>query len=235
MGGRVLVAEGGRIEADEVAIPPSPLSSSVPLTSPGSNLLSTAQDASEPATGEAADGTSDRLAAICTSVNRLADSAEHYHVRAQQREAVIDHLSSEVDRLRRGDRRGILRPLLAEVCRLRNDLLRQADDLPADFDAERARLLLRSYAETVELMLEDNGVIAYSVGKGDPFDPRMHRRVGDEPAADVSAAGHVAAIRRGGYLDVEANSPIAPAEVIVFSRSPAEPDAASGTNERNEQ
>jgi molecular chaperone GrpE len=188
---------------------------------------------------DTADATADQLAAICQSVSRLAGSAEQYHARAKQREAVIDHLSSEVDRLRRGERRGVLRPLLAEVCRLRNDLLRQADELPADFDAERARVLLRSYADSVEVMLEDNGVLPYAPGEGEPFDPRMHRRVGDRPTSDLSAAGHVAAIRRSGYLDVEASSPIAPAEVVLFSRGPAVPGSESGTesgtDERTEQ
>ena len=79
------------------------------------------------------------MAEIAASVRDLAESAERYHVRAEQREAVIDHLHAEVDRLRRGERRGLLRPLLVEMCRLRNDLLRQAGELPADFDARAGR------------------------------------------------------------------------------------------------
>jgi molecular chaperone GrpE len=173
--------------------------------------------------------TDDVLAGISGSVGRLADACERYHDRAEQRESVIDHLIAEVDRLRRGDRRGVLRPLLAEICRLRNDLLRQADGLPSDFDAERARALLRSYADTVDLLLEDNGVRAFSPALMDAFDPRMHRRVGDEPAFDAAAVGCVASVRRDGYLDVEASSPIAPAEVVVFSRAAAPPRAEPGT------
>jgi len=103
-------------------------------------------------------------------------SSERYHARAEQREGVIDHLHAEVDRLRRGERRGLLRPLLVEICRLRNDLLRQAEDLPADFDAGRARLLLRSYADSVELALEDSGVATFAPEQGDQFEPRLHRR-----------------------------------------------------------
>ena len=52
--------------------------------------------------------------------------------------------------LRRGERRGLLRPLLADMCRLRDDLLKQAATLPAEFDAAKAADLLRSYAETIE-------------------------------------------------------------------------------------
>jgi hypothetical protein len=45
----------------------------------------------------------------------------------------------------------------------------------------------------------------------------MHRRVGGEPAPDPALIGRIAQVRRDGYLDVDANSPIAPAEVVVFA------------------
>ena len=82
------------------------------------------------------------VAEIAAAVRDLASSAERYHERAQQREGVIDYLRSELDVLRRGERRGLLRPLLADMCRLRNDLLRQASGLPADYDAKKAAELL---------------------------------------------------------------------------------------------
>jgi molecular chaperone GrpE len=161
------------------------------------------------------------LVTISGNVERLAAAAERYHARAEQREAVIDNLHAEVDRLRRGERRGLLRPVLVEVCRLRNDLLRQAEDLPADFDAERARLLLRSYADSMQLALEDNGVAAFAPEPGDRFEPRMHRRVGGEPTSDPGLAGSVARIRRDGYLDTDSGTPVAPAEVVLFTAAGA--------------
>ena len=192
---------------------------------------------------ESADEPADASTEILQALRELADSSERYHVRAEHREGVIDHLHSEVDRLRRGERRGLLRPLLVEMCRLRNDLLRQADDLPPDFDAERARVLLRSYADSMELALEDNGVVTYAPEEGTIFEPRMQRRVGGEPTSDPAVAGRVARVRRHGYLDVEANTPITPAEVVLFSAVSAaptapdpgpDPDPAPDTEERNE-
>ncbi len=150
-------------------------------------------------------------------MRELADATDRYHARAEQREGVIDHLHAETDRLRRGERRGLLRPLLVEMCRLRNDLLRQASDLPADFDADRARVLLSSFADSVEIALEDNGVVSFGPQPGDPFEPRMHRRVGGEPTANPALAGHVARVQRHGYLDVDASGPIAPAEVVLYA------------------
>jgi hypothetical protein len=169
------------------------------------------------------------LAGISEAVRELAVGSERYHARAEQRESVIDHLRDEVERLRRGERRGLLRPLLAQMCRLRNDLLRQAEDLPGDFDAERARLLLRSYADSVELALEDSGVVTFTPSEGDTFEPRMHRRVGSEPASDSAIAGRVASVKRSGYLDVDANSAIAPAEVVLFGPGRAAPADAEGS------
>jgi molecular chaperone GrpE len=163
------------------------------------------------------------LAEISVAVREVADLSRRYHARSEQREGVIDLLSSELEVLRRGERRGLLRPVLTELARLRGDLLSQAAALPADFDAAKAADLLRSYAETIELALESNGVVTFVPDDGERFDPRRHRRVGAAPTEDPALAGHVAAVRRDGYLDIEANSPIAPAEVTVFA-----PARASG-------
>lgn len=187
-------------------------------------------------------GISAAVQGLATSVQRLATSSERDHTRAEQREGVIDHLHSEVDRLRRGERRGLLRPLLVEICRLRNDLLRQAEDLPSDFDAGQARVLLRSYAESVELTLEDSGVATFAPQERDRFEPRLHRRVGGEATSDPELAGRVARVRRSGYLDIDTDSPIAPAEVVLFmltsapsAGSPAEHgDPGEGRSNRHE-
>ena len=170
----------------------------------------------DPAPAEPAETIADLLAGISEAMRLVTVASDRYHARAEQREAVIDHLLAEIERLRRGERRGLLRPLLVQICRLRNDLLRQAMDLPSDFDAERARALLRSYAESVEFTLEDSGVVIFTPSEGDAFEPRMHRRVGSEPATDPPVAGRVARAKRHGYLDVDANSVIAPAEVVLF-------------------
>ena len=229
----------GRESADAAALPP-------PGTAQGNDRAAHADSAD--------DGTPALLAGLSAEVRRLADSSAQYHARAEQREGVIDHLRSELEQLRRGERRGLLRPLLVEICRLRDDLLRQADGLPGDFDTERAGLLLRSYAESVEIALENSGVIAFAPAAGDPFEPRMHRQVGGVPGSDPALAGRVAQVRRSGYLDVEASRPISPAEVVLFravSTEPADisapgvqadpaatdpemPRPASGTDQRNE-
>jgi molecular chaperone GrpE (heat shock protein) len=171
-------------------------------------------DGVSPDAGTAATGQSDTE--IAAAIHRLADSAENYHDRAQQREGVIDYLRSELELLRRGERRGLLRPLLTQMCRLHADLVRQAATLPPDFDTAKAVRLLQSYAETLGEALEDNGVVTYQPEQGDHFNPRRHRQVKREPSTDPALAGRVAAVRQSGYLDIEADNPLAPAEVAVF-------------------
>jgi len=196
---------------------PGPAPDPAPDTAPGEDSLpAEAGSAANAGPSEAA-----LLAELTAAVREVADLSRRYHARAEQREGVIDHFRSEIDTLRRGERRGLLRPVLTEMCRLREDLLSQAETLPADFDAAKAADLLRSYAETLELSLENNGVNTYTPGNGDRFDPRLHRRVGGDVTTDPALAGHIAQVRRDGYLDIEANSTIAPAEVTIFAVRPA--------------
>jgi molecular chaperone GrpE (heat shock protein) len=111
--------------------------------------------------------------------------------------------------------------VLTDLCRLRGDLLSQSAALPADFDAAKSADLLGSYAETIALTLESNGVVPYAPDGGEQFDPRLHRRVAGEATHDPAQAGRVAGVRRDGYLDIEADRPIAPAEVTVFAAAKA--------------
>lgn len=225
-------AEAVGSKADAVNEAKAPAGSAEPGDAP---LADTAgADAAEPgdtdeaAATEAADAPAPAgqalLAEVALILRENADAADRYHTRAEQREGVIDYLRSELETLRQGERRGMLRPVLTEMCRLRDDLLKQAATLPGDFDAAKATELLRSYAETIELTLESNGVVTYAPDSGDPFNPRMHRRVRGEPTADPALNGHIAGIRRDGYLDIEANSPIAPAEVTVYAVTKKEQD-----------
>lgn len=195
-----------------------PAAATVPEASEGSTAPGgpEAADVAE-ALPTAGDSEGDPVSLVSAAVQDLADSAQRYHDRAEQRESVIDYLRSELELLRRGERRGLLRPLLTDLCRLRNDLLRQADGLPADYDAEKAAGLLLSYAESVELTLEGNGVVTFAPDEGDAFDPRRHRKVRSKETTDPELGGRVAGVQRVGYLDVESHSPVTLAEVTVYA------------------
>jgi molecular chaperone GrpE (heat shock protein) len=182
------------------------------------------EEASQPATV---------LSEMNATLAELVNQAESFHARAEQREGIIDHLHRELERLRTGERREVLRPLLVELGRLRHDLLRQAEELPADYDATRASDLLRSYAETVSDLLEDNGVVSYAPEQDERFEPRRHRKVGDEPNDDPGRGSCVAKVRRDGYLDLATDVPLAPAQVVLFKR-PAANESPAAIDESEE-
>jgi molecular chaperone GrpE len=204
--------------APEGAPEPGPQGAAEGGPPPAADTVSPSTD-QVPAEPDAGDTAEPPLAELSVAVRELAGAAERYHDRAAQREGVIDYLRSELETLRRGERRGMLRPLLTTMCRLRNDLMRQAETLPPDFGAEQAVELLISFADTVQFALEDNGVSSYRPEAGDPFDPRTHRRLRGAQTTDPDQAGRVAQALRDGYLDLDAGLPIVPAEVTVFMAS----------------
>ena len=156
------------------------------------------------------------LADLAAEVRRLAAAAEQYQERASQREGVIDYLRSELELLRRGERRGLLRPILTEMSRLHADLARQATGLPEKFTVDMAARLLDNYADSLKDALEDNGVVTYAPEVGDAFDPRRHRQIKSVATPDPDLDGRVAAVRKPGYLDIEADSLLSPAEVTLY-------------------
>lgn len=120
--------------------------------------------------------TVDPLMGVSASLVRLVAEFEKHHQRAAHRESVIDNLHTELEKLRTGERRGVVRPLLASLARLRDDMLKQATSLPDEFDAARAQKLLRSFADSIEITLGDFGVGIYTPELGGEYDPGVTRR-----------------------------------------------------------
>ncbi|MFD6680168.1 nucleotide exchange factor GrpE [Micromonospora parva] len=147
--------------------------------------------------------------------------------RAAAREQVIDRLHEENQRLRAGERRHLLRPLLTDLQRLRHDLLRTAAGLPPTFDATAAAQMLRSYAANLELTLERGGISVLTPAVGATFDPSTQRATAAEPATDPAQDGTVAAVVLDGYHDVEAGRTALPAAVRVHRWIP-DPEPTAG-------
>jgi molecular chaperone GrpE (heat shock protein) len=133
-------------------------------------------------------------------------------------------MHGELEQLRRGERRSLLRPVVTEVCRLRDDLLRQADTLPADFDQKRAADLLRSYADSLEFTLDDNGITTFAPEAGEAFQARLHKVASKVPTRDGALVGTIAAVVSPGYRDVEADAVIAGARVVVYVADASAPE-----------
>ncbi|MGY0236042.1 nucleotide exchange factor GrpE [Longispora urticae] len=144
---------------------------------------------------------------------------------AAARERTIDRLHEENQRLRVGERQLLLRPLVTDLHRLRDDLLRQAGALPGEITREQTAALLASYVVSVEQTLERCGVRVLTVAPGDPYDPYRHRAVGTVPAAGPEGDGLVAEVLGDGYHDAVSDRVVAPAAVRVARWTPpAEPE-----------
>ena len=164
----------------------------------------------------------DLLLELKDAVTRLSSGVEKYHQRAAHREVVIDHLHEELEKLRASERRSTIRPVLLAVARLRDDLLRQGRDLPADFDAARAQRLLQSFADSIEITLDDFGISVHTPEVGEAFEPRRHKAVAATPTDEATLVRTIAGVRRDGYLDVEAAVTLSQAEVAVYVDGPTQ-------------
>jgi molecular chaperone GrpE len=112
----------------------------------------------------------ERLAAIDARLGELNDRAAH-------REAVIDRLHGEKEELRRGERRALLEPVVADLIRMHDSLTAAA--ARADVEAQPAHAeLLRSFADDVETMLDRCGIDTVTAEPGADHDVGEHRVVG---------------------------------------------------------
>jgi molecular chaperone GrpE len=172
----------------------------------------------DPAIAGAA-GSAEVLAAVgelSDQVAGLSAGVAREHDRAQAREAVIDRLHAEVERLRAGEARSLLRPAVTDLWRLRDDLRAQARGVPETMNRGEVAALLESYADTVVLILERCGVAAVRPAAQDPFDPRQQQACGVAETHLRDLDGTVASIVSEGYAEADTGRPIAPARVIVY-------------------
>jgi molecular chaperone GrpE (heat shock protein) len=201
--------ENGYPNGDEAEVSQTEEASAVEEDSPPGEAAGSQGDAQEAA--------SDLLTEFGEQLTQILSETKKYNTRAAQREQVIDSMHVELERLRRGERRSLLRPLITEICRLRDDILRQADTLPHAFDSAKAAELLRSYADSLVFALEDNGVCSYVPEVGDEFEATLHRASGRTPTTDARMVGKVASVVSPGYRDLEAERVIAPARVSLYA------------------
>ena len=161
------------------------------------------------------------LAARLTAVD---ERTAEFHERSRARERVADRLLEENDRLRTGERNGVLRPVAVDLQRLRNDLLRQAASLPSDMDTPKMAALLESFAFSTEQALERCGIQVVRPRVGDRFDPARHRAEEIERAAAPEDDSTISAVLADGYLDSVVDRAIAPASVRVQRWIPEQPE-----------
>ena len=144
------------------------------------------------------------VAGVREALAGLAARLDREHERAAHREAVIDRLHEENQRLRRGELQGMLEPVRTALYRLHDQARRESDRLAAPGLAEppdprRTSLLLAALADDVADALARLGVERFTVEPGAPYDTARHRPVAVTPVADPLADGTVTAVQSDGF------------------------------------
>lgn len=183
-----------QVSEDSAAEPESVPETCVPESMPGT-CAEPARDAfREDAFRE---GVRDALAGLAARLDRE-------HERAAHREAVIDRLHAENQRLRRGELAAMLEPVRAALYRLHDQARRESRRLaapePADPpDPRRTAVLLGAVADDVADALARLGVERFTVEPGQPYDASRHRPVAVTPVDDPLRENMVTAVESDGF------------------------------------
>jgi molecular chaperone GrpE len=156
-----------------------------------------------------------RLTAIEAGLAEVAQRFAGASDRALARERVIDRQHEEIERLKAIERAGQLRPIVTDLCRLRNGLLRQAQTVPSEMTAPQVAALLESFAATVEEMLERCGVVVSPQEIGVAFAPSRQQVAAVVEIDDSGLDGTVAEVVQDGYAEVDGGKVVVPARVRV--------------------
>ena len=149
-------------------------------------------------------------------LGRVEAQLAEFNRRAAHREAVIDRLHEENQRLRDGFGRLVLEPVVTDLIRLHDQLGREARRLRADGQDPR---LVWSFAEDVGQILDRCGVEIFSAEPGDPFERDRHRPLAAVACDDESRHGTVAEVIAAGFLERDTARVRRPVQVRVYRYS----------------
>lgn len=156
------------------------------------------------------------LGDLVSRLGKVEEQLAEFHRRAAHREAIIDRLHEENQRLSEGLGRAFLEPVIADLIRLHDQLSREVRRLKANGEDPR---LLWSFAEDVAQILDRYGVEAFSAEPGEKFERGRHRALAVVPCADESQHNTVAEVVAVGFTDRETGRIRRPAHARVFQYS----------------
>jgi len=139
------------------------------------------------------------LSDISERLGRLEEQVAEYHRRSAHREAVIDRLHLENQRLQDETRGLVFDPIIADLMRLYDGLHREATRLAGSEAGADIADLLESYAEDVELILDRCGLELFTAKPGDPFKVGEHAVVATVESSDEDQDNTVAGVTAVGF------------------------------------
>jgi molecular chaperone GrpE len=157
------------------------------------------------------------LAGLAGRLGKLEEQVAEFNRRSAHREAVIDRLHEENQRLRSGMERIILEPVITDLIRLHDQLGREARRLAA---ANEDPLLPQSFADEIAQVLDRCGIDLFTASPGDLFERGRHRPLAAVACDDDSWHNTVAEVVAAGFCERETGRVRRPVQVRVFQYTP---------------
>jgi molecular chaperone GrpE (heat shock protein) len=145
---------------------------------------------------------------LCKRLAAVEEQLSEFHRRAAHRESVIDRLHEENQRLKQGEHRIVLEPVVADLIRLHEQLSREARR--ADDG------LIRSFADEVAEVLDRCGIEVFEAVPGEPHQVDRHRPLTVVPCSDPEQHNTVAEAVSAGFYDREAGRVRRPAQARFY-------------------
>lgn len=183
----------------EAADPAAPLDS----TASESAVAETAGlDPAEP------DGGPEPGADLSARLSAVEAQLGEFNRRAEHREQIIDRLHEENQRLRQGEHRVVLEPVIADLIRLYDQLAREARRDPDG--------ILPSFVAEVADILDRCGIEAFEAEVGESYRTDRHRPLAVVPTALPDQHNTVAEAVAAGFIDRAADRTRRPAQARFY-------------------
>lgn len=194
--------------ADEAPASAAPDGDAPPAAPATSEPIAAADEAPEP----------DRLASV---LERLEDRLEESQRLLARQSDITTSLHAENQRLKAGELRGALQPIVRDMIRVQ-DVLKQMLDAEcgpdSDPDAQRQHPLFVAVDSIVDALAR-NGVEVVAVAAGDRLDPRGHKVVGVAATDKPDDHRTIAEVIKAGFA-WEDGTTIRAADVRVYKHTP---------------
>lgn len=171
--------------------------------------MSKEPDSAEVPSGGSAGDAAPELSTVLTVLEALSERLDRERDRAAHREAVIDRLHEENQRLRRGELDAALEPLRIALYRVHDRARREAahwsaagsgaDLQDAELAGKLAGPVLQALADDVVEALARTGVARFTATVGERFDATRHRALQRAAVADPTLDGTVHEVLGDGF------------------------------------
>ena len=166
-----------------------------------------------------------QVAVLTQSLAASQRRADELATVARKQTEMADELHADNRRLRDGEIREAVAPLVRGLARLADDLSRMRTT------ATEASEDLAYLDGQVEELLHDAGVLTVHPEIGEPFDPQCHQATGSATTGDSALNRTIAEVRRKG-LRRDDGRILRPVDVVVFRYvAPPTPEAQPATEE----